>query len=111
MTSIKINNELYPAYISGKMQDHDWDERQSKAITLTMTLAAAAELFIDGLEWSIVDEEEEFDNSDYSIAGDITDHRDGTVTVKMGKPTALEEKTELLDAAETALREGVESIG
>lgn len=91
MTSIKINNELYPASISGKMQDHDWNDRQSKAITLTMTPAAAAELFVDGLEWSIVDGEEEFDNSDYSIAGDITDHRDGTVTVKMGKPTALEE--------------------
>ena len=111
MTSIKINNELYPASISGKMQDHDWDDRQSKAITLTMTPAAAAELFVDGLEWSIVDEEEEFDNSDYSIAGDITDHRDGTVTVKMGRPTALAEKTEHLDAAEAALREGVESIG
>ena len=111
MTYIKVDNELYPASIGGKMVDHDWDDRQSKAITLTMTPAAAAELFVDGLEWSIVDGEEEFDNSDYNIAGDITDHRDGTVTVKMGKPTALEEKTAMLDAAETALREGVESIG
>ena len=91
MTYIKINDELYPASISGKMVDHDWNDRQSKAITLTMTPAAAAELFIDGLEWSFVDGEEEFDNTEYSIAGDITDHRDGTVTVKMGKPTALEE--------------------
>ena len=30
------------------------------------------------------------DNSEYSIAGDITDHRDGTVTIKMGKPTEIE---------------------
>lgn len=91
MTYIKVNNELYPASIGGKMVDHEWNDRQSKAITLTMTYAEAAELFTDGLEWSIVDGEEEFDNSDYSIAGDIIDHRDGTVTVKMGKPTALEE--------------------
>lgn len=90
MTYIKINNQLYPASIGGRMVDHDWDDRQSKAITLTMTSAAAAELFVDGLEWSIVDEEE-FDNSDYNIAGDITDHRDGTITVKMGKPTLLEQ--------------------
>ena len=33
----------------------------------------------------------EFDNSDFCVAGDVTDHRDGTVTVKMGKLTALEE--------------------
>ncbi len=95
-TYIKVNNELYPASIGGKMQDHDWDDRQSKAITLTMTPAAAAELFVDDLEWSIVDGEEEFDNSDYSIAGDIIDHRDGSITVKMGKPTDLEEAYELL---------------
>ncbi len=91
MTYIKINDELYPASISGKMNDTDWGGRQSKAITLTMTYTAAAELFTDGLEWSIVDGEEEFDNTEYSIAGDITDHRDGTVTVKMGKPTLLEQ--------------------
>ena len=91
MINIRIGQSIYPASVSGKIQDHEWNDRQSKAITLTMTPAAAAELFVDGLEWSIVDGEEEFDNSDYNIAGDITDHRDGTVTVKMGKPTALEE--------------------
>ena len=33
---------------------------------------------------------EEYDNSDYSIADDIIDHRDGFVTVKMGIVTAEE---------------------
>lgn len=28
--------------------------------------------------------------STYSLAGDITDHRDGTVSIKMGKPTETE---------------------
>lgn len=32
----------------------------------------------------------EYDNSEYSLAGDITDHRDGTVSIKMGKPTEAE---------------------
>ena len=35
-------------------------------------------------------EQEVYDNSEYSILGDITVHKDGTVTVKMGKPTAEE---------------------
>lgn len=41
-------------------------------------------------------EQEVYDNSDYSILGDITVHTDGTVTVKMGKLTALEEAYEIL---------------
>ena len=32
----------------------------------------------------------EEDCSEYSVAGSITDNRDGTVTVKMGKPTDAE---------------------
>ena len=63
------------------------------------------ETFVDDLEWSIVyvpeayadengetvqPETEIYDNSEYCVAGDITDHRDGTVSVKMGKPTDAE---------------------
>ena len=114
MTYIKINETLYPATISGRVQDNDWDKRESKAITLEMDYATAAETFVDGLAWSIVQREEiptfdengeqtgtetrdtEFDNSDYNLAGDITDHRDGTITVKMGKLTDLEEAYEIM---------------
>ena len=35
-------------------------------------------------------EAEVYDNSDYSVAGPITDNRGGTGTIKMGKPTADE---------------------
>lgn len=114
MTFIKINGTLYPATISGRVQDKDWDNRESKAIALEMDYPTAAALFVDGLAWSIVQKEEvpvfddnneiinteiqetEFDNSEYNLAGDITDHRDGTITVKMGKLTSLEEAYELL---------------
>ena len=114
MTYIKINEVLYPATVSGRVADKDWDNRESKAITLEMDYATAAETFVDGLAWSIVQREEiptfdengeqtgtetrdtEFDNSDYNLAGDITDHRDGTITVKMGKLTDLEEAYEIM---------------
>lgn len=47
-------------------------------------------------ETSVEIKETEFDNSDYCLAGDITDHRDGTITVKMGKLTDLEEAYEIM---------------
>lgn len=114
MIYIKINEILYPATINGRMSDMDWDNRESKSITLEMGYQTAVELFADGLLWSIVQEEEfpvydenmkqtgtelretEFDNSEYNLAGDITDHRDGTITVKMGKLTELEEAYEIM---------------
>lgn len=114
MTYIKINNTQYPATINGKMSDTAWDGRASKSITLEMDYATASALFVDGLEWSIVQEQEvptynengeqigtekqttEFDNSDYCLAGDITDHRDGRITVKMGALTEVEQAYELM---------------
>ena len=118
-TYIKINSGdiLYPAVITGRMADKDWDSRETKAITLEMDYATANKLFIDSVIWSIVMEHpveikeidsegntttktiietEEFDNSEYSLAGDITDHRDGTLTVKMGKLTDLEQAYEIM---------------
>ena len=142
MTFVKINGNLYPATISGKMVDREWDDRESKSITLEMGYAEAVELFVDGLPWSIVEQNEvpayqtivksvpvldengdpaldengepivteesetvqtgteiqetEWDNSAYSLAGDLTDHRDGTITAKMGKLTDLEEAYEIM---------------
>ena len=114
MTFVKINETLYAASISGKMSDREWDNRESKAITLEMSYEEAAALFVDGLVWSIVQQAEvptyddngrqvgtemqetEWDNSDFSLAGDITDHRDGTITAKMGKLTELEEAYEIM---------------
>ena len=115
---IKVNNTEYPAEISGANNDRTWDGRDTKIITLTMTHAEAAALLTDNTPWSIVqrdmvdvmDEQgkptgetkevvNEYDNSEYSLAGDITDHRDGTVSIKMGKPT----ETENAKATVTAL--------
>lgn len=121
MTYIKVNGTLYPAAIDGRMVDHNWDDRQVKSITLDSTCAGAAALLPDGAAWSIVQKDavpgydaegnaasdaggnaateeqvREWDNSEYSLSGDITDHRDGTVTIRMGKPTELENAYKML---------------
>lgn len=94
MTSVKINDTLYPASIRGYIHDKDWDNRESKAVTLEMTYEEAVETFVDDLDWAIVydggETVETYDNSEFSVAGPVTDHRNGTVTVKMGKPTDAE---------------------
>jgi len=103
MTYVKINGNLYPANIEGKMNDREWDNRASKTIKLEMTHSEADSIFVDGLIWdiimdvdqpqedgSIITVQEEYDNSEFCVAGDITDHRDGTLSVKMGKFTTEE---------------------
>ena len=116
---VEINDVKYPASITGRLNDKDWDNRASKAITVEMTYADALNTFVNDAQWSIVQDveervekhdengeavldengevvfetvskEESYDNSEYNIAGDIIDHRNGKVTVKMGKLTAEE---------------------
>lgn len=115
---IKVNNTEYPAAVSGANNDRMWDGRDTKTIHLAMTHDEAAALLPDNTPWSIVQRDtvpkydsdgqptgeteevvNEYDNSEYSLAGDITDHRDGTVSIKMGKPT----ESELSAATVTAL--------
>ena len=114
MTQVKINGQTYDATVSGTSRDTAWGNRESKAITLAMDYATAMETFVDDVPWSILyqgpdyydpetketvtPEVEEYDNSDYCILGDITVHRDGTITVKMGKPTAEELNQILMEA-------------
>lgn len=102
MTFVKINGTKYPATIKGMVADADWDGRESKAITLEMDYATANNLFVDGLAWSIVHtkdgQETEYDNSEFDVAGAITDHRNGTITAKMGKITDGEALAELMEA-------------
>jgi hypothetical protein len=115
---IKVNNTEYPAAVNGNLVDRNWNGRDTKTIYLTMSYDAVVALLPDNTPWSIVQREtqdvldeqgqptgetkevvNEYDNSAYSLAGDITDHRDGTVSIKMGKPT----ETELSAATVTAL--------
>ena len=89
-TYIKINSINYPAEIYGHVRDRDWDNRESKVIILSMTIQEALDLFVDGLQWAIVYGIQVIPQDDFIIAGPITDNRDGTVSVRMGKATATE---------------------
>lgn len=100
--NIKINNAVYDATVIGRLRDIEWDFRESKEITIAMDYATSATTFSDDVPWStiyqgpdyydaetqqmVTPEPVETDCSDYCILGDITVHRDGTVTVKMGRP-------------------------
>ena len=120
---IKVNNTEYPATVKGERTDRSWDNRDTKTIYLTMTHDEAATLLPSGTPWSIVqrdtqdvlDEQgqptgetkevvNEYDNSEYSISGEITDYRDGTVSIKMGKPTETETLRKQLEDAEHAAK-------
>lgn len=116
MTYIKVNDILYPATIDGQMQDYAWDGRETKKVTMAATYKEIMALLPDGTPWSIVSKDtvtatgedgtplldengvpqvtervSEWDNSDYSLSGPVTDNRDGTVSITMGKPTDLED--------------------
>ena len=89
-TFVKINSVNYPAEIYGHVRDRDWDNRESKVIILRMTIDEALALFTDNVQWSIVYGTQTIPQNDFIIAGPITDNRNGTVSVRMGKPTAAE---------------------
>lgn len=131
MEYVKINGNQYPATIRGFVGDREWDKRDSKAITLEMSYEEALNTFVDDVSWAIIHQPEpyvdeqgetvtpdpvEYDNSEFCVAGSITDHRNGTVTVKMGKPTEIELLNKQLANAiteeelNTAYVEGVNSL-
>lgn len=106
---IKVNGQEYPATLIYNYKDRNWDMRESVAVHLTMPYAQAVALLPSGTPWFNVFREErdvldengeltgqteevvtEEDMSAYSLAGEITDYRDGTVSVKMGKLTEAE---------------------
>ena len=89
-TYVKINSINYPAEIYGHVRDTAWDGRESKVIILELTIEEALALFTDNVQWSIVYGIQVIPQDDFIIAGPITDNRDGTVSVRMGKATATE---------------------
>lgn len=106
---VKVNGTEYPAEVIYNYADRNWNEREVQTIYLHMPYAQAAALLTTGTPWSHVFREtvDKFDSdgnptgqteevvteedmSAYSLAGEIVDYRDGTVSIKMGKPTETE---------------------
>lgn len=145
MIYIEIAGQRFPAEISGRKIDRDWDGRESKSILLPADAAATAALFGDEIAWEIIriteagnvlldadgnpvigedgeaviqteQVETRYDNSAFCILGDVVQHRDGSITVHMGKPTTEELlRKQVADAVSVAdlaaaYAEGVNSI-
>lgn len=100
--------------------DRDW-----MRICVTATADAVKAAFVDNAQyaqvWDSVQEDITEDGTQtpivealsrdlsvYSVAGEVIDHRDGTVTVLMGKPTQTESAQ--YDVMAKVIREGVEQI-
>lgn len=91
---INIADRQFVGSVQTRFVDTAWDGRESKAITVPITYADAIALFGNDAPWSVTVEMEDdngsmrmvtLDMSEYAISGPITDNRDGTVTVRMGK--------------------------
>lgn len=103
-TILKANNTETPCEAAEHYRDSAWG-RPTCTVTIKGNAAEIAALLPNGAAWSLIEREDvldesgmptgqtvdhERDMSDYSLSGDITDHRDGTVSIKMGKPTEAE---------------------
>ena len=88
---VKVNGMELEAIVQTRPSDSTWNGRESKAITYASTYQEAIDLFTDGVSWSVVytnpedGTETEVDMSAFAMAGTVTDNRNGTVTVKMGR--------------------------
>lgn len=103
-TILKANNTETPCEAAEHYRDSAWG-RPTCTVTIKASAAEIAALLPNNAPWSLIEREDaldesgmptgqtvdhERDMSDYSLSGDITDHRDGRVSIKMGKPTETE---------------------
>lgn len=103
-TYLKANNTETPCEAAEHYRDSAWG-RPTCTVTIKASAAEIAALLPNNAPWSLIEREDaldesgmptgqtidhERDMSEYSLSGDITDHRDGTVSIKMGKPTETE---------------------
>ena len=105
-TYIEIAGRKIPTEVRERPCNTDWDGRRSYGLRLAMSHQEAAGLFARDVPWALVNTyepgktgeqrpEERRDMRDYCMAGDIVDHRDGTLTVWMGQMTDGEMLEEL----------------
>lgn len=101
---IKVNGQEYPAEVIYLYKDKNWNDRDVRNVFLNLPYDQVVALMPTGTKWSSILKEndvvvEETDMSEFSIAGQVVDYRNGTVSIKMGKPT----ESELSAATVTAL--------
>ena len=90
---LKINNQTYNLLSSTGAKEYLKDfSRDVITLRVEMAYQEAALAFTDGATFTIIDDnDDQYEYTDYGVAGPITDNRDGTVTVKMGKNNTSEQ--------------------
>lgn len=111
-TILKANNTETPCEAAEHYRDSAWG-RPTCTVTIKASAAEIAALLPNNAPWSLIEREDvldesgaptgqtvdhERDMSEYSLSGDITDHRNGTVSIKMGKPTETEKSSYTVEA-------------
>ena len=106
-----FNTAAYPVEteppILLKKMNNGASQKEYLRITVAATYAEVLAHFVDGANYSIrqfdigesgeeLETYTDFDWSEYSVAKDIVDHRDGRVTVYMAKPNEQEQVAEAL---------------
>lgn len=93
---VTINSTTFPL-LSARAATEELKgfRRDVISLTITATYQEAAAAFTDGSTFTVVDDSvtpaEEFAYTEHTLAGPITDHRDGTCTIKMGKANTAEQ--------------------
>lgn len=90
---IKVNNKTYPASsVYGRTEALAGFNRDVITMILEGTYADVSADFISGAMFTVVDDNGgEYTYDTYGVAGPITDNRDGTCTIKMGKNNTSEQ--------------------
>lgn len=101
---IRVGGQEYPATCIYLYKDRNWNDRDVRNVFFNLPYDQVVALMPTGTKWSSILKEndvvvEETDMSEFSIAGQVVDYRNGTVSIKMGKPT----ETESAKATVTAL--------
>lgn len=98
MQKIRFWNETEFDLISAVIKKETLKNFYREIVELTisnMSYNQALTYFEDGVTWTIIDETgETYEWADYGVSGPITDNRDDTITVKMGKNNTVEQDLE-----------------
>lgn len=119
MQQIKINENLIDVVsVFGANRTMREAKRNSIEIILKSDYQTIVDTFVDNLEYTLIDIFEttnengetettinEFDKSNYCLAGDIVDHRNGQISVFMGELTDTEKAQQQAEEAENLLYE------
>lgn len=101
---VKVNNVAFPLLFStGAQETMLGHKRDVVTLTIEASYADAVGNFVEGAAFTIVDDNGgEYTYDTYGVAGPITDNRDGTCTIKMGKNNTSEQDAQAAQQAAQA---------